>query len=197
MTGLTPTQKKIHEVAMEHFLRDGFRKASLRQIVADAGFTLGAFYGYYKSKEELFEALVVDVANGIIEEVSKMGAGFQKYDSKARLNHMVEVFDLGLSDLLDYLLSHIDETRLLLKCSQGTKYENFLERLMDRNLELMKDMTGDEFPLNPLAAKLLVNSYFNLLGDAVLSGESREEIADAMKDIEKLYAGGMVSLMKG
>ncbi|MCR5144191.1 MAG: TetR/AcrR family transcriptional regulator [Lachnospiraceae bacterium] len=197
MTGLTPTQKKIHEVAMEYFLRDGFRKASLRQIVADAGFTLGAFYGYYKSKEELFEALVVDVANGIIEEVSKMGAGFQKYDSKERLDHMVEVFDLGLSDLLDYLLSHIDETRLLLKCSQGTKYENFLERLMDRNLELMKDMTGDEFPLNPLAAKLLVNSYFNLLGDAVLSGESREEIADAMKDIEKLYAGGMVSLMKG
>ena len=29
-----------------------------RNIVKNAGVTTGAFYGYYKSKEELFDALV-------------------------------------------------------------------------------------------------------------------------------------------
>ena len=36
----------------------GFRGAPLRNIVKSVGMTTGAFYGYYKSKEELFEALV-------------------------------------------------------------------------------------------------------------------------------------------
>lgn len=40
------------------FLEKGFKSASLRNIVKAVGLTTGAFYGYYKSKEELFDALV-------------------------------------------------------------------------------------------------------------------------------------------
>jgi len=38
-------------------LEKGFKDASLRKIVAEAGFTKGAFYGYYPDKAALFEAL--------------------------------------------------------------------------------------------------------------------------------------------
>lgn len=49
---------QIHEAAKAEFLQKGYKDASLRNIVKSLGKTLGAFYGYYKSKEELFEALV-------------------------------------------------------------------------------------------------------------------------------------------
>ena len=39
-------------------LEKGYKDASLRNIVKSVGMTTGAFYGYYKSKEELFEAIV-------------------------------------------------------------------------------------------------------------------------------------------
>lgn len=52
------TLEKIHRAAKAEFLEKGFKTASLRNIVKTAGMTTGAFYGYYKSKEELFEALV-------------------------------------------------------------------------------------------------------------------------------------------
>ena len=55
---LTDTQRRILEVGKREFLEKGFKDASLRSIVKEAGFTQGAFYGYYGSKEALFDALV-------------------------------------------------------------------------------------------------------------------------------------------
>lgn len=52
------TLDNIHKAAKKEFLDKGFQMASLRNIVKNAGVTTGAFYGYYKSKEELFDALV-------------------------------------------------------------------------------------------------------------------------------------------
>lgn len=52
------TLESIHKAAKAEFLEKGFQSASLRRIVKSVGMTTGAFYGYYKSKEELFEALV-------------------------------------------------------------------------------------------------------------------------------------------
>ena len=45
------TLARIHAAAKEEFLQKGFQKASLRNIVKQAGVTTGAFYGYYESKE--------------------------------------------------------------------------------------------------------------------------------------------------
>ena len=52
------TLNLILSAAMQEFLKKGFKSASLRNIVKTAGVTTGAFYGYYDSKEDLFEALV-------------------------------------------------------------------------------------------------------------------------------------------
>ena len=40
---ISETQKKILEVGKREFLKKGFKDASLRRIVAEAGFTKGAF----------------------------------------------------------------------------------------------------------------------------------------------------------
>ena len=58
------TQQKILNSAKRWFLEKGFKSAPLRKIVNDVGFTLGAFYGYYKNKEELFYALTDETAQG-------------------------------------------------------------------------------------------------------------------------------------
>lgn len=62
MTKYTETQRKILEIGKEEFLAKGFKDASLRGIVKAAGFTQGAFYGYYPDKAALFDALVSEAA---------------------------------------------------------------------------------------------------------------------------------------
>ena len=66
--GLTDTQKKILEVGRREFLEKGYQGASMRAVVKQAGFTQGAFYGYYASKEALFDALVSEAADGLVEQ---------------------------------------------------------------------------------------------------------------------------------
>lgn len=41
------TLNLIFSAAMQEFLEKGFKSASLRNIVKEAGVTTGAFYGYY------------------------------------------------------------------------------------------------------------------------------------------------------
>ena len=52
------TLDDILSAAKAEFSEKGFQSASLRRIVKNASVTTGAFYGYFKSKEELFDALV-------------------------------------------------------------------------------------------------------------------------------------------
>ena len=61
----------ILSAAMQEFLEKGYKSASLRNIVKTAGVTTGAFYGYYDSKEDLFEALVGEHYNFLLERFCK------------------------------------------------------------------------------------------------------------------------------
>lgn len=72
------TQQKILNSAKRWFLEKGFKSAPLRKIVNDVGFTLGAFYGYYKNKEELFYALTDETAQGLATIVRSIGEDMQK-----------------------------------------------------------------------------------------------------------------------
>ena len=62
----TETQRKILEVGKKEFLEKGFKDASLNKIVAEAGFTKGAFYGYYPDKTALFADLVGEAASELL-----------------------------------------------------------------------------------------------------------------------------------
>jgi AcrR family transcriptional regulator len=48
------TQAKLLRAAESIFARDGFAAAKLEQIAEKAGYTRGAIYAHYKSKEDLF-----------------------------------------------------------------------------------------------------------------------------------------------
>ena len=69
----TETQRRILEVGKKEFLEKGFKDASLNQIVAEAGFTKGAFYGYYPDKTALFEDL--SISEGQVFDISQCNIG--------------------------------------------------------------------------------------------------------------------------
>lgn len=52
------TRARILEAAARVFARKGFRAASLDAVAADAGLTKGAIYWHFRSKNDLFRALL-------------------------------------------------------------------------------------------------------------------------------------------
>jgi AcrR family transcriptional regulator len=54
------TRERLLDAAERVFLRRGLQGSSVEEIAAEAGFTRGAFYSNFKSKEELFVELLQD-----------------------------------------------------------------------------------------------------------------------------------------
>jgi AcrR family transcriptional regulator len=54
------TRSKLLDAAERVFLRRGLQGSSVEEIAAEAGFTRGAFYSNFKSKDELFVELLQD-----------------------------------------------------------------------------------------------------------------------------------------
>ena len=84
----TATLEKIQEAALAEFLDKGFQGASLRQIVKNAGVTTGAFYGYFSSKEALFNALVEPHAAALMGKFMEAQTSFAELPEDQQPEHM-------------------------------------------------------------------------------------------------------------
>jgi len=54
------TRQTIEEAAYELFLEQGYSATSMRRIADQAGLALGGIYNHFSSKEEIFEAIILD-----------------------------------------------------------------------------------------------------------------------------------------
>jgi AcrR family transcriptional regulator len=54
------TRLAIEDAAIELFMERGYHATSMRQIKDRAGIALGGIYNHFKSKEEIFEAVIID-----------------------------------------------------------------------------------------------------------------------------------------
>ncbi len=72
----------ILDAAREVFSEMGFESATVRDIIRRTGLSVGAFYNYYRSKEEVFDALADDGARRfrpILQAQSAQATDFASY----------------------------------------------------------------------------------------------------------------------
>ena len=74
---------RILHAARERFLLEGVDGASLRQIAQDAGTNIGMVYYYFKTKDELFLAVVEEIYAGLLVDLETTLA--DDVDPEARL----------------------------------------------------------------------------------------------------------------
>jgi AcrR family transcriptional regulator len=60
-------RRAILEVALEVFLARGYAAASMSEIAAKVGGSKGTLYNYFRSKEELFSAVLTESCRGLAE----------------------------------------------------------------------------------------------------------------------------------
>lgn len=63
------TRDKIHVAAIKLFAHKGFAATSVQEIADRAGISTGLMYRHYKSKEDLFNELVSQAADGLARNV--------------------------------------------------------------------------------------------------------------------------------
>jgi AcrR family transcriptional regulator len=84
------TRRKLLSAAETIFARDGFEAARLEDIAVEAGYTRGAFYANFKSKEDIFFALL---DAWIAERMAEVFALIEKYDTpRERLDALRDMY---------------------------------------------------------------------------------------------------------
>jgi AcrR family transcriptional regulator len=78
------TRECLMHSAARVFARRGLQQASIDEVAEDAGFTKGAFYANFKSKEELFLAMLDERFAKRIEDIEQVIAGEGSPAQKAR-----------------------------------------------------------------------------------------------------------------
>jgi AcrR family transcriptional regulator len=73
-------RSEILQSALELFGEEGFEKVTVESIAKKAGIAKGSFYNYFKSKEDVYEAVVSFVASQTLEATKEIldGAGSPK-----------------------------------------------------------------------------------------------------------------------
>ena len=191
------TQRNILETAKRHFLNDGLTGASLRKIVKDAGLTTGAFYKYYPTKEALFNALTDPYLEHIYEIYDQVIAEFEKLSADDQTKNMASISDEGMEEMLNYVYDHYDNFKLLLKCGDSGKYEDFIHGMVDREiksshryLEKMKE-EGVEVPVvDDSLMHMIYTGFFSSIFQIIEHDIDRITAKENIKQLKQFNIGG-------
>jgi len=119
----------IMESGTREFLDNGFKKASLRKIVKDAGTTTGNFYNYFRNKEALFEELIIGDYNRFLYFINNHDK-MNKPDFLYNLSNP-SIWNQMISEVIDDIIPNFNNGLvLLLDASEGTKYEGVKDELI-------------------------------------------------------------------
>jgi AcrR family transcriptional regulator len=71
---LTARREQILAAARTCFLSKGLHNTSMQDLIAEAGLSVGAVYRYFKSKNEIINAIAVTVAGGLQRHIEAVAA---------------------------------------------------------------------------------------------------------------------------
>lgn len=201
MTALN-TKEKIIKSGKKQFLEKGYENANLRKICKDAGVTTGAFYKNFSDKEELFESLVGGLASDILNLYNKYkGKSFFKYslDKPIKKETILEVLQLkeeASIKSVSFFYGNKESFQLLIFSSYGTKYENFIEKIVyleDENHKKILNMIHEEGYKSVITDEgihLINHAYIYALAELVIHSNTKEQAIHNAKIVSSFFNDG-------
>ncbi len=192
----------ILSAAMQEFLDKGFRSASLRNIVKAAGVTTGAFYGYYKSKEELFEALVGEQYDYFMNCFCKAQQAFADLPPEEQPDRLGTISGACMNDMLLYAYSHLDEFKLILCHSEGTRFSNIVDEMVEIEtkgthdyLKVLDNLGRPSPPIDERLEHILITGMFNAFFELIIHEMPLDKARHYLQEMRDFYTAGWMKIM--
>lgn len=185
------TLEKIQQIAIAEFLDKGFRGASLRQIVRNAGVTTGAFYGYFSCKEALFASIVEPHAKALMNRFVDAQLSFSALPSSEKPQHVGVESGEYIDWMVDYVYEHKDPVKILFSCAEGTSYDNFIHNMVEieeeatlNYLDILRQMGKDIPTLDKSLCHIIASTMFDSIFEIVIHDIPYDE---AKRNINSIF----------
>ncbi len=189
------SHERIIAAAKEEFLSCGFENASMRRIAANAGITASGLYKHFPNKEEMFAYLVqpmLDEFYTLYRQKEK-----EEHDAIEQIGAAAAFLNDDALYTMQFIYDHLDAFRLLVCCSQGTRYENYAHKLAEmeeesslRYIEALR-RHGDHVPeFDRREFHLLVSANVEAVLQPIRHQFTREEAMHYAETINTFFAKG-------
>ena len=194
----TASHVRVMAAARDEFMEYGFEKASMRRVGERCGLTAAGLYRHCRDKEDLFDQLV---APAIQRLRSWMDTHLTKYLTAVREEGNLKWQDSWIDMMREAVYPHVEDYRLLLTCSAGTKYESFLHDLTQtaqertfQYLPILRQKGLAIREISPLELHLLFSAYVTALFEPVIHRYSLEEAMRCLETVEAFFLPGWKTL---
>lgn len=193
--------ERIVDAAKREFLDKGYVDASLRTIAVEADTSTNSIYVRFGDKEGLFSAIVEPVLNEMTERFIRIQERFHFMTPEEQAERMPKYADGGTSELIDYMYEHLEEFRLLLDASYGTRFHNFVDELVRIEVEYTykfmeavgySDKFGDAVTQKLL--HIVTTSRFESIFEIIRHGMSREEATEYIELLSRYHRCGFIEI---
>lgn len=203
MTEYTETQKKILDIGKKEFLAKGFKDASLRGIVKEAGFTQGAFYGYYPDKAALFDALVSEAADGLMEQFKAAQQAHYDLIPEDRPAQSRDLSTNYLNQFIGYIYDNFDAFKLIVCCSDGTRYATYIHELVEievtqteKYYQQLRQLGKLEGTVSRDLHHMITSAYFTAVFETVAHDMTREQAVGYVNELATFFNCGWDGLLR-
>lgn len=193
--------ERILVCAKQEFLEKGYKDASLRIIAANAKTTTGSIYTRFGDKEGLFQAIVEPVAEELKRMFTEFQENFHQLDDETQKETMVDYSCRGMESMLDYMYDNFDAFFLLLDASYGTRFQHFVEELIDIEVDYtykyMKVIGCDNIISGVITREfihIVTTSYFESLFEVIRHKMSREDAGRYVKLLGNYHHAGFSTI---
>lgn len=195
-------QSRILSSARSIFFREGYMKASLRDIAQKSEITLSNLYSYYEDKDALFKAVLNPLLEDLLWLCAYGKTRLPKETPFENLKERKEYFQRGVA----YIDEHRKELNLLFNLSAGSKLADFSDHLAkeyEETWEIYFKALRKKFPKSkirkPSSFFLRSMAHFHLatLRQVLCENIARDEMEKISDELVCFLWHGGMGLMTG
>ncbi len=191
----TLSHEKVKAAIREEFLEKGYEGASVRSIGARAGMSSAGLYRHYPDKAAMFDAVLEPLTNSIESWLE-----LHKKKSLESVDGQLsgDIFGETFVDLIkDVILPKREEFKLLLTCSSGTRYENYINDFVLQNQKDMMSMfdrlRSEGYKVRDITEEelhILLSAYLTACFEPIIHGHDDEEVLRQLNTIRDFFLPG-------
>jgi len=148
---------QILRIAIDVFYRDGYEKASLREIAEKAGITKAAIYHHFKNKEEILFNMIIAISDRLLSDLNSINK--KEIDPVEQLRKMIDVHISYMEWDKASVKILVEDRHFLTK-----KFENIVKNKQKKILEIYKNKLEEIKSTGRLKDLNTITSSFSVLG---------------------------------
>ncbi len=195
------SHEKVNKAIREEFLEKGYKNASIRSIGARAGMTSAGLYRHYADKEAMFSAMVEPLINSINGWMTRHQKTKYKFLDAGVSNE--DLFGESIIDMVrQVILPRRDEFRLLINCSGGTKYENFVHNFVEENqkgffaaLVLLKENGYPVMDVSEEELHMLLSAFITACFEPIVHDFDDAKVEKYLNTVHDFFMPGWMKIM--